>query len=151
MLLSIDLLSYQDQLRSKREGAKRYIFDPIRKKWLVLQPEEIVRQLVVLYLMRKKAYKPTHMHLEMGLKVNQMSKRCDIITYNRAVEPFLLVECKSPSVMLNQDTFRQIANYNLPLRVPYLMITNGPDTACCRMDYEQESFTFLSDIPTSPF
>jgi hypothetical protein len=97
----------------------------LRKKWLVLTPEEWVRQHAVQYLIQQKGYSSGLIHLEKGLKVNGLSKRADIVCYNRKMEPQLLVECKAPEIKLSQATFDQAARYNMTLRVPLLMITNG--------------------------
>lgn len=147
MDIDIDLLTRQDQLRVKVQEGTRYLFDPIRKKWLVIQPEELVRQLIILYLIEEKHYNKNRINIEMGLQVNELQKRCDILIYDENMDPFLLVECKAPSVNVSQATFRQIANYNLPLKVPYLLVTNGVVNYCCRMDYENESFEFVNTIP----
>jgi hypothetical protein len=79
-----------------------------------------------------------------------MAKRCDILAFQKDMQPFMLVECKAPQVPISQDTFRQIAIYNLPLRVPYLMVTNGRQTYCCEMDYNNNGFTFLQEVPHYP-
>lgn len=146
-MIDLDLTLWEDKLRMKREGGVSYLFDPIRCKWLVLQPEEVVRQLMVQYLLAEKNYNRNRIRIEQGLQVNGLVKRCDILIYDREVRPYLLVECKSPKIAISQAAFRQIANYNLPLRVKYLVVTNGPATFCCEMDYETESFNFLMEIP----
>ncbi|GJM31363.1 MAG: restriction endonuclease subunit R [Saprospiraceae bacterium] len=117
---------------------------------MVLQPEELVRQLVVQYLLSEKGFNQNRIALERGLTVNGLAKRCDILIYNQAMNPFLLVECKAPSVKITQEVFRQIAIYNLPLNVPFLLVTNGVDTYCCEMDYDQRTFKFLAAIPDYP-
>lgn len=149
-MLSIDYLQYEQSLRVKVEEGKRWLFDPIRKKWLVLQPEEMVRQLVVQFLIQAYSYNSTRIKLEKGLRVNQMYKRCDILVYDMDVQPFLLIECKAPQVKIDEQVFRQIASYNLPLAVPYLMVTNGIFSACCAMNYEQKQFEFIDKIPAYP-
>jgi hypothetical protein len=149
-LIELDLTAWEKYLRLKREAGVRYLLDPVRNKWLVVQPEEIVRQLMVQYLIREKKYNRNRIRIEQGLSVNGLSKRCDILIYNKAVEPLLLVECKSPKVPIKQAVFEQIANYNLPLQVKYLVVTNGPATFCCEMDYKTHSFNFLSAIPEYP-
>lgn len=146
-MIELDLTVWEKALRLKREAGVSYLLDPIRSKWLVLQPEEIVRQLMVQYLIGEKNYNKNRIRLEQGLLVNGLSKRCDILIYDNDIKPFLLVECKSPKVPISQATFEQIANYNLPLQVKYLVVTNGPATFCCEMDYENRSFRFLSAIP----
>lgn len=146
-MIELDLTVWEKSLRLKREAGVSYLLDPIRNKWLVLQPEEIVRQLMVQYLIGEKQYNKNRIRIEQGLLVNGLSKRCDILIYDNAIKPLLLVECKSPKVGITQATFEQIANYNLPLQVKYLVVTNGPATFCCEMDYENQSFRFLSAIP----
>ena len=88
--------------------------------------------------------------MERGLKVNGQYKRSDIITYDKTMTPFLLVECKAPSVPLSQAVLDQIATYNLAYQVPYLLISNGMHNYCCQMDYKNNSYTFLDEIPTGP-
>ena len=147
MLINIDLLQYQSYLKVKKELGKKKIFDPIRKKYLVWQPEELVRQLLIHYLVQEKNYNKNHLHVERGLKVNGQYRRSDIITYDKTMAPFLLVECKAPSVPLSQAVLDQIATYNLAYQVPYLLISNGMHSYCCQMDYENNSYTFLDEIP----
>ena len=110
------------------------IHDPIRRKYLVQTPEETVRQLTVQYLIEEKGYPQNRISVEKALKVNELTKRFDILVFERAMKPFLLVECKAPNIPISQDTFRQIAIYNMPLSVRFLMVTNGNDTYCCEMD-----------------
>ncbi len=147
MHIDLQLLQYQHLLQLKTESGRRLIFDTVRRKWVVLQPEETVRQLVIIYLLQDKQYNKNRIAVERGLRVNGLYKRCDILVYDRQMRPFMLIECKAPDIPITQATFRQIANYNLPLQVPFLMVTNGPISYCCKMRYEQESFEFLEDIP----
>ncbi len=146
-MIAIDFLQYKNQLKLKNDKERRYIFDPIRQKYLVLFPEEFVRQLVLLYLIEEKKYNKNRIKVEKTLKVNERTKRCDILIYNQAVQPLLLVECKAPNVKITQATFEQIAWYNMPLQVQYLVVTNGLTTYCCEMDYEKQSYHFLEEIP----
>ncbi len=150
MLINIDLLKYQSILKVKKELGKKMIFDPIRKKYLVWQPEELVRQLLIQYLIEDKGYNKNHLHVERGLTVNGQYKRSDIITYDKTMAPYLLVECKAPKVALNQAVLDQIATYNLAYQVPYLLISNGIQNYCCKMDYAQKSYEFLNEIPVGP-
>jgi len=143
-------LKYQTSLKVKKEAGEKMIFDPIRKKYLVWQPEELVRQLLIQYLIQEKNYNKNHLHVERGLKVNGMYKRSDIITYDKTMAPFLLVECKAPNISLNQAVLDQIATYNLNYKVPYLLVSNGMHSYCCQMDYENNSYTFLKEIPDGP-
>ncbi len=147
MRLDLDLLRYKDQLRIRREDGKRFIFDPVRKKWLVLQPEEMVRQLVLCYLLEERGYRKTRLSMERGLQVNTLQRRFDLLAYDAQVAPFLLIECKAPQVKIGPAVFEQAAWYNTQLQVPYLMVTNGMDTYCCAMDYDQRKFNFLEAIP----
>ena len=149
-MIDLDFMSFKDQLKVRNTEGKRFIFDPLRKKWLVLQPEELVRQLVIQYLLKEKNYRSSHMAVERMLKVNKLTKRCDILMYDLQQQPFLLVECKAPAVKINQNVFRQIAWYNMPLKVQYLLVTNGITTYCCAMDYDQEDYRFLAEIPDFP-
>lgn len=147
MQIPIDYTLYKDQLQLKKEGNKTLIFDPIRKKHLVLLPEELVRQLVLQYLIKDRNFNKNRIRTEQGLKVNSLSKRCDILIYDQNIAPFLLVECKSSKVKITQHTFDQIARYNLQLQVKYLLVTNGIQSYCCEMKYESQSYTFLQEVP----
>ena len=146
--LNINFLKYQEKLAFRKEEGKLKIYDPIRKKYFIKTPEEIVRQLVVQYLILDKNFNKNKISVERMLKVNGLPKRFDILIYDEKTKPHLLVECKAPSVKLTQDTFRQIANYNLPLQVKFLLVTNGITTYCCEMDYEKQSFEFMTEVPS---
>lgn len=149
--MEIDFLQYREQLQLKKQNNKLYFFDPIRQKYLLMQPEEMVRQLVVQYLIHEKNYNKNRIKLEKQLTVNERTKRCDILVYALDMQPFLLVECKAPNIKITQDTFEQIAWYNMPLKVQYLLVTNGIQTYCCNMDYDKNSFEFLEDVPVYEF
>jgi len=146
-MIAVDYTHYKGQIVVKKKEGKRWIFDQIRRKYLVLQPEELVRQLVICYLLKERAYNQNRIAIEKKLEVNGMTKRCDILVFQKDMQPWLLVECKAPGVALSEATFRQVALYNMPLQVQYLMVTNGHTTYCCRMDYEQNDFEFLEEIP----
>lgn len=133
--------------RLKNRENKRLIFDDIRKKFVVLQPEEWVRQHCVNYLVEHKNYPKTLINVEKELKINGLAKRYDIVVYNSDGSIHLIVECKSPKIIINQDTFDQIARYNLTLNATYLMVTNGINHYYCVMDFEAERYQFLKDIP----
>jgi hypothetical protein len=143
----LDLLQYQNQLSVKSSAGKRWIYDVIRKKWLILQPEEMVRQLVICHLIESEGYSKNRISLEKGLKVNALSRRFDVLVYDMSMSPFLLIECKAPQVSINQDVFKQVAYYNTTLKVPYLLVTNGIDTFCCAINYETNDFHFLNALP----
>ncbi|NRB64980.1 MAG: type I restriction enzyme HsdR N-terminal domain-containing protein [Saprospiraceae bacterium] len=143
-------MDYQDQLSLKTEAGKRYVWDAIRKKWLVFQPEEMVRQLIIHFLIAEKGVPRPRIAVEKGLYINQQFRRTDIIVYDQSVKPFLLIECKAPSVPISEGVFRQIAHYNMALKVPNLWVSNGPDNYACAIDFAAESFSFLSSIPSFP-
>ncbi|MEL7020833.1 MAG: type I restriction enzyme HsdR N-terminal domain-containing protein [Bacteroidota bacterium] len=147
MQIDINYLLFQSRLRTKNDAGRRYVFCCIRKKYLVWQPEELVRQLVLAYLIHERQYNIHRIRAEKLVVVNGLRKRCDILVYDMQVQPLLLVECKRPSVAITQQVFRQIATYNMPLHVRYLVVTNGLETYCCEMDYEKRNYRYLSEIP----
>lgn len=131
----------------KREAGGLFIFDEIRKKYLFLTPEEWVRQHIVQFLIRVKKYSKSLIKLEGGLKLNSQQKRSDILIFNSVGEKILMVECKAPSVTISQNTFDQIARYNIVHRVPLLMVSNGIDHFFCKIDFQQNAYHFLTDLP----
>jgi len=133
--------------RFKNSENKRFIFDEIRKKFMVLQPEEWVRQHCVRYLIDVKKYPKSLINVEKELKVNGLKKRYDIVVFNSDGSIHLIVECKASKIAINQQTFDQIARYNLALNAKYLMITNGLNHYYCTMDFKEERYEFLKDIP----
>ncbi|HEX9826550.1 MAG TPA: type I restriction enzyme HsdR N-terminal domain-containing protein [Flavobacteriaceae bacterium] len=133
--------------RFKNSENKRLIFDGIRKKFVVLQPEEWVRQHCVQYLIQMKNYPKSLINVEKELKINTLRKRYDIVVFNPDGSLHLIVECKAPEVNIDQTTFDQIARYNLELNATYLMVTNGINHYYCQMDFEKERYEFLKDIP----
>ncbi|MGM5470204.1 type I restriction enzyme HsdR N-terminal domain-containing protein [Flavobacteriaceae bacterium LMO-SS05] len=133
--------------RFKNSENKRLIFDGIRKKFVVLQPEEWVRQHCVQYLIQVKNYPISLINVEKELKINTLRKRYDIVVYNPDGSINLIVECKAPKIDIKQDAFDQIARYNLKLNASYLMVTNGINHYYCQMDFENERYTFLKDFP----
>ncbi len=142
---ALNLPTYSFNIKSV-DGAQ-VIFDPCRQKWVALTPEEWVRQHLVQYLIQDRNYPASLVSTEMALRINQLSRRCDIVAYDRAGEPRILVECKAPSVKLNQQVFNQVAQYNWNLRVPYLLISNGLIHYCARLNHDAQSFHFTSEIP----
>ena len=132
----------------KIEGEKTYIFDVVRKKYLLLTPEEWVRQNFIHYLNKEKKYPLVLMGVEQMVKYNSLKTRADIVMYNTEGKANIIVECKAPDVKITQDTFNQIAKYNSQLKVKYLLVTNGMNHYCCKMDYESNRITFLEEIPS---
>lgn len=141
----LNLPSYS--LRIKQENTGTYIFDEIRKKFLLLTPEEWVRQNLVQFLIRDKKYPRSLIKLEGGLKLNSLQKRSDILLFNNLGEKILLVECKAPIVRITQDTFDQIARYNFIHRVQWLLVSNGLQHFCCEIDFEKETYRFVEELP----
>jgi hypothetical protein len=133
--------------RFKNNENKVSIFDCIRKKFVILQPEEWVRQHCVLYLMEVKKYPISLINVEKELTINDLKKRYDIVIFNPDGSILLIVECKAPKININQTTFDQIARYNTALNSTYLMVTNGINHYYCQMDFENERYQFLKDIP----
>jgi len=134
--------------RFKSSENKTLIFDEIRKKFIILTPEEWVRQHVLRFLISEKKYPKSLINVEKQLKVKDTIKRYDVVIYNRDGSIFLIVECKAPSIPITQQTFDQIARYNLVANATYLMVTNGLDHYYCQMDYENEAYVFLKDLPS---
>tara|TARA_R110000772_G_scaffold119390_5_gene225384 strand:- start:512 stop:946 length:435 start_codon:yes stop_codon:yes gene_type:complete len=135
------------QFRFKSKENKRLIFDEIRKKFIILTPEEWVRQHVIQYLVLDKNYPASHLSVEKQLKLHETVKRYDIVVYNREGGIELIVECKAPSIKISQDTFDQIARYNFVLRAKLLMVTNGLEHYFCKMDFEAEKYEFIKELP----
>ncbi|MCF8224511.1 MAG: type I restriction enzyme HsdR N-terminal domain-containing protein [Bacteroidales bacterium] len=133
--------------RIKEESGKQMIFDPFRKKYLLLTPEENVRQHFARYLIEEKDFPSTLMTTEYGLELNRMHKRCDIIVFNRSLKPAALVECKAPGIKITNDVFDQVARYNLVFHVKYLFVTNGMQHYSCKVNFATGKVDFLSSIP----
>ncbi len=129
------------------EGKKTKIFDAIRKKDLVLTPEEWVRQNLIQFLIQDRNFPAGLMAVEKGLKINGLQKRCDILSYSKSGKPLLLVECKAPTIPIKQAVFDQISRYNLHFKLPYLMVSNGIEHYCALINFETKGFQFLADIP----
>lgn len=135
------------QFRFKNSENKVAIFDDIRKKFIILTPEEWVRQHVVHYLIHDKSYPKSWINVEKIIKLNGLTKRYDVVVFNPDGSIFLLVECKAPEIKISQHTFDQIARYNLALKADYLMVTNGLEHYFCQMDYDKENYHFLQELP----
>jgi hypothetical protein len=133
--------------RFKNSENKISIFDEIRKKFIVLQPEEWVRQHCIHYLIYEKKYPKSLINVEKELRIHKLAKRYDIVVFNTDGSIHLIVECKAPQITIKQDTFDQIARYNLELNASFLMVTNGINHYYCQMDFEKEQYLFLKDIP----
>jgi hypothetical protein len=133
--------------RLKNSENKTHIFDVVRKKFVVLQPEEWVRQHCIQYLIQEKNYPISLINVEKVVLINGLKKRYDIAVFDSNGSLVLVVECKAPKVKISQTTFDQIARYNLTLKAHYLMVTNGLNHYFCTMNYNNESFEFLKTLP----
>ncbi|KAA8484395.1 type I restriction and modification enzyme subunit R-like protein [Arcticibacter tournemirensis] len=131
----------------KQEGDVNFIFDDIRKKFLVLTPEEWVRQHFVQFIIQEKKYPKTLIKLEGGLKLHSLQKRTDIVVFNSQGEKILMIECKAPSVAINQKVFDQIARYNIVHKIPLLAVSNGLQHYYCTIDFETKSYKFIESLP----
>lgn len=142
---ALDFPAYDFRLKNSEN--KPYIFDPIRKKFVYLTPEEWVRQHVVQFLIQTKGYPTSLINVEKEIKIYDTKKRYDVVVFNSDGSIFLLIECKRPKVPITQTTFDQIARYNLQLKGELLMVTNGLQHYYCEMDFEQERYHFLKELP----
>ena len=141
----LNLPAYDFQYRV--EDGKRYILDIFRKKYVLLTPEEEVRQRFARYLVEEKGYPGSLMMTEFSLKLNEMIRRCDILVHKPAGKPAVLVECKAPGVRISRETFDQAARYNMVFKVKYLMVSNGMKHHCCYIDFDNQKVNFLAEIP----
>lgn len=135
------------QFRFKNSENKVAIFDIIRKKFILLTPEEWVRQHVIHFLITTLKYPKSHINVEKVMKINGLIKRYDIVVFDKMGQILILVECKSTEIKINQTVFDQIARYNLTLKAPFLMLTNGLNHFFCKMDFENEAYVFLETLP----
>ena len=142
---NLNLPTYSFKIKSDLQ--RKLIFDTIRKKYVVLTPEEWVRQNFIRFLVEEKAYPASLIAVEKKVDVNLLPQRSDIVLYNNNAKPIMIVECKATTIKINQDVFNQIARYNMKLRVPYLVVTNGLKHYCCSMDYKEQGFRFIKEIP----
>ena len=145
MTTALNLPPYAVRLGGTKE--KPTIFDVLRRKHVALTPEEWVRQHFVHFLMEQKGYPRTLLANEVELHVGDKRLRCDTLLYNRSLEPRMIIEYKAPGIALQQRVFDQISVYNFLLHVDYLVVSNGLEHYCCRMDYERQQYSFLQEIP----
>ena len=145
--VNIDFADLQQFLKIKKENSIRYIFCFIRKKYLVITPEEIVRQLFILYLIKIKHYPKNKIAVEKQVLVNGLSKRFDIMVLDKTFQPWMLIECKAPNVRIEQQVFNQVARYNTALNTDLIIVTNGKETYCCKVNRNSRAFEFLGNIP----
>ncbi|MFK8289602.1 type I restriction enzyme HsdR N-terminal domain-containing protein [Capnocytophaga canimorsus] len=138
---------YPYQFRFKNSENKTLIFDEIRKKFVVLQPEEWVRQHVVQFLIQEKSFPKSLINVEKELVINGLKKRYDIVVYKNTGEILLVVECKAPDILINQKVFDQVFRYNLSLQASVLMVTNGLQHYYAMIDYNSNKLLFMESLP----
>ncbi len=144
-MLSLNLPAFDAKIIVK--NGKNVIFDSIRRRYVALTPEEWVRQHFVNFLIAHKGYPRELMANEVPITLNGTRKRCDTVLYKRDLSARMIIEYKAPDVEITQAVFNQIMRYNMVLRVEYLVISNGIQHFCCQMDYVNNRYNFLQDIP----
>ncbi len=141
----LNLPPYPFQLQRRNE--KVYIFDELRKKYLLVTPEEWVRQHWIQHLINQKGVSKGLIQSEGGLKLNNLQKRTDLIVFNTAGERILIAEFKAPDIKITQTVFDQIARYNFVYKIPLLLVSNGLNHYYCQVDFENEVYQFIEDLP----
>ena len=144
-MLPLNLPKFSVKVTEK--AGKPSIWDPVRRKFVALTPEEWVRQHFVNYLVTEKNYPQELLANEVAVKLNGTSKRCDTVAYNRFLAPLMIIEYKAPHIPITQKVFDQISTYNFLLHVDYLIVSNGIESYCCKMNYEHKNYTYLDSIP----
>lgn len=144
-MFPLNLPRYEIKLGGTKD--KPTIFDILRKRYIALTPEEWVRQHFIHYLIEHKHYPATLLANEVQLKIADKSMRADSVLYTRSLQPKMIIEYKAPSVRITQKVFNQIIAYNYLLQVDYLIVSNGIDSYCCKMDYENKKYLYLDQIP----
>ena len=139
-------LPESDLLITESAGA-RVVFDPVRKKYVRLTPEEWVRQNLLQYLVRTCGYPSSLIAVEMSFRYQRMARRADIVVHDRSGKPFLMAECKSPSVEISQDIFDQVSRYNRVVHARYLAVSNGRRHFCWEVDEVSGTLRFLDALP----
>ncbi len=143
---TLEHLNFPDfSFRVREQGQSKQIFDSVRRRFVALTPEEWVRQNLIQFMLEVYQYPLSLMAVEKIVKVNGLSQRADIVVYDRAGSPWLIAECKAPSVKISQDTFLQAARYNFSLNVSYLLLTNGHEHFCLMRGINQ--FEFMESLP----
>ena len=142
---NLNFPTYQFKIEKRKNGL--FIFDIIRKKYVLLTPEEWVRQHTIQYLIEEKNYSPNLIAIEKQLDINNLKRRFDIVVFNKQMQPEILVECKAPEVKITQKTFDQANQYNWLLKAPYLFLTNGLKHYICQVNFDENNYVFLETLP----
>jgi len=132
--------------KQRDKDGRTEVFDPIRKKWLVLTPEERVRQQLILFLLNIKKIPVSHLSVEKAITVNGMTKRYDLVVFGEDLKPQMVIECKAPDVEITQAVIEQAGRYNKTLRAPILGVTNGSTHYFFTIDFETEEIRPLTDF-----
>lgn len=135
------------QSRIEQRGEKKFIFDPFRKQYLILTPEEWVRQQFLHWICNDFGYPKGLVAVETPLKYNKLKKRADAVIYNSQLKPVMIIEFKSPQVSITEKTFEQAVRYNFAFKTPYIILTNGLTHYCCFINHNQKKVEYLSQIP----
>ncbi len=145
-MISLNLPPFE--IKTKQQGNSTLIYDFLRRRFVVLTPEEWVRQHFTHFLVEHLGYPPTLMANEISLSLNGITRRCDTVLYKQnGGTPRIIIEYKAPHIPLTQAVFNQISSYNIVLRADYLIVSNGLQHYCLEMDYVNNSCRFLKEIP----
>lgn len=144
-MVTLDLSELR--LRLQQEAEKTLVFDPVRKKWLKLTPEEHVRQYILQFLLQRLQYPASLIAVEKKILVGKMNKRFDIVVFDRSYRPWMLIECKEPQVPISEQTLFQLLQYNRTLSCKYWVLSNGHETFCAEADTDM-NITWLNTLPT---
>lgn len=142
---ALNLPPYPFKIKKTEQGY--YLFDALRKKDILITPEEWVRQHFIQFLINQKQYPKALFAIEKGLKLHERNKRTDIVVYNSEAKPLLIVECKAPSIKIDQSVLDQIIRYNYVHQAKYLVLSNGLEHFCCELNYEEKLWEFIAEIP----
>jgi len=144
-MLALNLPEFSPKIK---KTDRLYIWDRIRRRYVALTPEEWVRQHFVNYLITEKGYPESLMANEIQINLHNLKKRCDSVAYDRSLSPLVIVEYKSPDIKITQEVFDQIVRYNMVLKVKYLIVSNGLEHYCCRINYTDMTYEYLPEIPS---
>ena len=142
-MIKIEYPPYQPKIKVDNE--KEFIFDEVRKRWVVLTPEEWVRQNFLQYLTQIKKYPASLIAVEKEIKLGDLKKRFDIVVYDADTKPWMIVECKEMNVTLDKLVLDQVLRYNISLNVPYLVITNG--SYCMALQLKNDAMKEMNALP----
>lgn len=144
-MLALNLPKFE--VKVSVQNGKPVLFDRLRRKYVIITPEEWVRQHFINFLITEKQYPENLIANEIGIKLNNTQKRCDTVVYDSQLMPLVIIEYKAPSVDITMNVFDQIVRYNMVLKANYLIVSNGLKHFCCKIDYEKGDYRFLEEIP----